>query len=57
MPERLILYEDDEKTPIVGVSVKGPEDVRIISTEDDGVIVLAGNADIDLVVDTDNVYD
>lgn len=40
---------------MVGLSVKGPEDVRIISTDDDGVIVLAGNAD--LVIDIDNVYD
>ena len=57
MPERLILFEDDEKTPMVGLRVKDPEDVRIISIDDDGVIVLPGDADIDLVIDIDNVTD
>ena len=57
VPERLILFEDDEKTPMVGVSVKDPDDVIIISIDDVGVIVLPGKADIDLVIDTDNVTD
>ena len=42
---------------MVGVSVKDPDDVIMISMEDVGVIVLPGDADIDLVIDIDNVAD